>query len=536
MDIRKPPPGGNGLDLGRQRAEESPNDWIFGALSQPGLVSIPEEERETWLPKGEVQGGVQDFADCASRSPNNHLEALFTYHYQHDMKPENKVWLEINGYVGDDKRVTFSDRWVAIGSNTTRTGNSLRGPIDFLRKGLIPKKMLPKEETMDWSAYHDPSKITQAMRNLADEFAKRFTINFEAVAQVHFSEVLKDDFLGVAGFAWATPIDGVYPPSDNQMNHAFLLYKNPKWQAFDNYLEAPDDYTKNLSPFYKFYETAYRVYLASEQVPTDEKKSVLSLYAELVKLLEKIRDLWAQVPPPQIPPPVIPPIINPPITPLPMPTYKWDTLANSRHSVRLICDEMLPLKRTVLINGKYYLPKDVITAVIQGESGFNNKAKCLNKNAQGVVTSTDWGICQINDKYHVGAGKRWSSVAQIVNNPDKAVKWMIQMYNQGLLKLWVAYSSGAYKKFLPQTLGSERSDLPIKQTNNMIDPQIISAITIVAITLFRSFGYDLDSGMLTEIVSAIGVLVSAAVIWYQRTTLVKGVNNIGDVNFAGVAR
>jgi hypothetical protein len=139
------------------------------------------------------------------------------------------------------------------------------------------------------------------------------------------------------------------------------------------------------------------------------------------------------------------PVINPPepiqppieIKPAPPEPYMWDTTANSRHSVRVICDEM----------GLTLTEKNIITACIQQESNFNNKA--IGRNMKdGNLLSTDWGICQINDYWHVGPGKKWSSVAQIINNPDKAVKWMIQMYKQGQLKLWVSYSSGAYKKYL----------------------------------------------------------------------------------------
>jgi hypothetical protein len=136
--------------------------------------------------------------------------------------------------------------------------------------------------------------------------------------------------------------------------------------------------------------------------------------------------------------------VKPPQTPktAPEPTpvveqYKWDTTANSRHSVRLICDEM----------GLTLAEKNLICACIQQESNFNNKA--IGRNMKdGKVLSTDWGIVQINDYWHVGPGKKWSSVQQILDNPDKAVKWMIQMYKQGLLKLWVSYTSGAYKKYL----------------------------------------------------------------------------------------
>lgn len=150
-----------------------------------------------------------------------------------------------------------------------------------------------------------------------------------------------------------------------------------------------------------------------------------------------------------------------PVAPTPVPTpapvpepvkpkYDWSDAAKSKNSVRIICDEEGLSSQSMNIDGVQYKTVDVICAVIQQESQFNNKAINKNRNAQGVVLSTDWGICQINDYYHVGPGKAFSSVPDIVDNPDKAVRFMIKMHKQRLLKLWVAYSSGAFKKYLPK--------------------------------------------------------------------------------------
>lgn len=136
----------------------------------------------------------------------------------------------------------------------------------------------------------------------------------------------------------------------------------------------------------------------------------------------------------------------------PVSAYKFDTPQNARHSVRLICDEMLPLKRTVLVNGRYYLPKDVICACIEQESQFRNSAKNYNRNAAGKITSTDWGICQINDTpgWHIGPGLAFPSVEYVVAHPEEAVRYMIRMFKAGKLSLWVSYKSGAYERYLPQ--------------------------------------------------------------------------------------
>ena len=118
--------------------------------------------------------------------------------------------------------------------------------------------------------------------------------------------------------------------------------------------------------------------------------------------------------------------------------YNWSGITESKHSVRVICDEQ----------GLSLEGKNLICAVIQAESNFNINATNKNKNKAGVTVSTDWGICQINDYYHVGSGKAFSSVQEILDNPEKSVIFMIKMYRAGKLGLWVAYLNGSYKKYL----------------------------------------------------------------------------------------
>lgn len=122
--------------------------------------------------------------------------------------------------------------------------------------------------------------------------------------------------------------------------------------------------------------------------------------------------------------------------------YLWDTPANATHSVRVICDEQ----------GLSWANKALICACIMQESEFYNTAVNHNKNKLGQITSTDWGLCQINDYYQAGPGKPFTSAGDIVGNPDKAVRFMISMFKSGNLKLWVSYSSGAYEKYLQKFL------------------------------------------------------------------------------------
>lgn len=118
-------------------------------------------------------------------------------------------------------------------------------------------------------------------------------------------------------------------------------------------------------------------------------------------------------------------------------TYEWDTPEKARHSARMVMDTF----------GLSWSEKDLLCAVIMAESGFLNTAKNENKNSAGVVTSTDWGICQINDRYHIGVKGSFPSVEYVLANPDKVVAWMVKMYKQGHLGWWCAFSNGSYKKY-----------------------------------------------------------------------------------------
>lgn len=121
------------------------------------------------------------------------------------------------------------------------------------------------------------------------------------------------------------------------------------------------------------------------------------------------------------------------------PRLLWDTPQHAYHSVRVLCDEA---ELTVE-------EKNLICACIFQESAFMNTARNENRNtATGEVMSTDWGLCQVNDFYHVGPGKDFPSVDFVLNNPAEVVNWMIACYKRGKLNMWISYSKGAYKQWL----------------------------------------------------------------------------------------
>jgi len=135
--------------------------------------------------------------------------------------------------------------------------------------------------------------------------------------------------------------------------------------------------------------------------------------------------------------------------------YLWDTPLNARHSVRVLCDELgLPTDRTVNVDGKMYMPKDIICACIQQESRFDPKV-IGEPNSNGT---TDWGICQFNDGTYlvngvqepiwIGPGADFPDTQFVLDNPEKCVRVMIREYKAGHISKWSSYKFGAFKQWL----------------------------------------------------------------------------------------
>ena len=199
-------PKNYGIDWKRELAERSDKDYKFLAgVSLPSVFAVPPELREKYLPLGERQNIGEDKMDCVSRAVCNWYESELNYAYDIGLLKEKK-WLEDNGYLENGK-IVLSDVFIAIGSETTREGNSLKAPIDFARKnGMIPKKLLPQLNGFDEN--YVPERITQELKNLGLEFLKRFSIGYEQIAELQFAT--NNDGTIVALYAWNGQENGRY--------------------------------------------------------------------------------------------------------------------------------------------------------------------------------------------------------------------------------------------------------------------------------------------------------------------------------------
>ena len=145
--------------------------------------------------------------------------------------------------------------------------------------------------------------------------------------------------------------------------------------------------------------------------------------------------------------PVIVPINNyipPPAETIevkPKSKYDWSTPTATRHSARMIMDTF----------GLSWNEKDLLCAVIEAESHFDPKA--IGK--PNANKTKDWGLCQFNDgknlqgiPYWIGKGAAFASTDEVLNDPEKNIRIIIQQYKAGNLKYWSAYTNGSYKKYL----------------------------------------------------------------------------------------
>lgn len=147
----------------------------------------------------------------------------------------------------------------------------------------------------------------------------------------------------------------------------------------------------------------------------------------------------------------------PAVLPVAPAALKFDTVQNSQISVRLLCAQ----------NGLTVGQQAEVYAVIEAESGFNNTLTHPNIDpVTKKLDSTDYGICQVNDEYHIGIGKDFPSVAFVLENPQDVVVWMIEMYKAGKIDLWSAYENGSYKKYLPQSQGAKVGIPLVKNPTN----------------------------------------------------------------------
>jgi murein DD-endopeptidase MepM/ murein hydrolase activator NlpD len=88
-------------------------------------------------------------------------------------------------------------------------------------------------------------------------------------------------------------------------------------------------------------------------------------------------------------------------------------------------------------------------ATIAAESGFNPNARNDNRDSYGTVVSTDYGLCQLNSHWYIGADKDVKTPFEALTNPEKCVRVMANAFANGHADDWIAHRTGSFRPYLP---------------------------------------------------------------------------------------
>lgn len=390
-------------------------DYRFGSFQ---LIGTPLREDGDWrdyLPPEEDQNvrGVESSA-CYIEGQQHAVATL-----------EEEVFGE--------KDNNYSARFNALLSNgTPNGGDPLKGAYSMHKDGLVKQQSMPWDGVTSWDDFHSWKGVNEKdLINEGKTYLTKKTINYDIVFErwesvenkyTKLKQALKYSPVPVSVDAWYEE-NGEYVKLNKQDNHLVLaVYVDDK-----NRIYVRDTY----SPYLKILKANYNCDFAmrwsvQKKSPTEQKASLISWMLDLSKqalalMLKLLPILKSEQPVSEATPKL---------------KYLWDTPDVARHSVRLLCDEM----------GLTVAEKNLICQVINCESGFHQYAKNENK-YDGKVTSTDWGICQINDYWHIGKEKTFPSAQYVLDNPEACVRWMIKMFKTGRLNLWVCFSGNYYKNY-----------------------------------------------------------------------------------------
>lgn len=412
------------INTGYQPSEYVKNDhYVLGGYSDLASRPIvnPTGKWTPYLPSGESQSPSPGFGDthnCTAFGTFDCLEPLMRCKFNIDQ--DN------------------SERFLGIVAGTSIVGNDPHTVAEALRKnGSAKEATLPYDAHLaNQAAYYSPKPPPARAVAEAQQWLGQWDFKHEWAVepgtkldlknqQELLKTALKLSPVGVGLCAWYERNNMYYRPEGAQDNHwaALVDYEEGQyWVVFDSY-SKDGTFLKKLEWNYPFGDA--KVYYIDNATPK------LSIMAQILALIAKILNIDAQIVANRKNGTEVTPVLPPPAT-----TEKlfWDTPEQAKHSVRVICDE----------EGLPFYLKNIMTDCVEQESGFRTQAKHENKNRQGVTTSTDWGIAQINDYYNIGPGKPFSSVAYVLANPEADIRWMARMFKAGKANLWSSYSTGAY--------------------------------------------------------------------------------------------
>ena len=239
-------------------AELKPTDWRIGGDSK--LIYEVINKIADWFeyePSDERQNRGMETMICTNEAGNNSWEVQLIYMIEHNLISEKAFnFLKNNGYLDENEKPNFSDKWVAILSGTSPSGNWVYKTPDTAREfGLIPESMLPFGNPKTWNDFFDKDQLTQEMYDMGKKFKEIFEIQYEVLVtagrtKIQISEEITKH-LKQAPLTIAIPIcpgysDGkiIQQCSKNPV-HAVLLINN--LEEYRNIVDSYNPFMKQLA-------------------------------------------------------------------------------------------------------------------------------------------------------------------------------------------------------------------------------------------------------------------------------------------------
>ena len=232
-------------------------DYVLGGATTKLPTDILQENGSwlAYLPMAERQDLSIETYSCVSFGTLNIMEMLIKRIFG---KEEN-----------------FSDRYLAISSNTSPLGNSPQTVGECLRKvsGAIKEELLPFSDNIrTFEQYHSPKPLPEALINEGKKWLEKYEIKHEWVfqsgenKQEKLMEALKLSPVGVSVYAWQQDGDDYVKPAGSQDNHwtTCVGYEEGKhWIIFDSYPASEGSFLKKLVWNYDF-QMAKRYYIVKK--------------------------------------------------------------------------------------------------------------------------------------------------------------------------------------------------------------------------------------------------------------------------------
>lgn len=251
----------NGLIEETKKLKAKRGDYGIATIDLSGSRTIKEDgDFEAFVPVGEQQNKtLLDGTDpmwCVSENGLcNQIETVINYFISLGDKADNETKQIVKVFKAFDliknNKCLLDTAYVAVGSGTTRRGNSYQKVADFIRKyGLIPKGTFPNYG--NWKSWNDLyySGDTYVNGNKVNnsllEQGKRILEYIDFSYCWYPEDSKKANELGCPGTsigAWSYPSnDGIYRDTGIPINHAITRVKK-----IDKYRTVGDSYT----PFIK---------------------------------------------------------------------------------------------------------------------------------------------------------------------------------------------------------------------------------------------------------------------------------------------